>query len=109
MQVNPKLLINHITETTGAEPVKVRKSVGLEYWKGMCNFGTLDGIDLFASYLKARGISELRRFPYGLGIEIPLTDVDKETHFRHEEVSLFVGGMYQGQFEKKYKNDFRFK
>ena len=86
------LFLEHIAKTTGIEIDFVVNSLCLEYWKNRCEFLTINSRGIFVEYLRAKRVTELKRFPMDFGIDIPETDFDPKAPSRNT-VRLCIGDM----------------
>ena len=54
--INKQAVLEHIAEATQKSISEVEKAVSVEYWKNIVDFTSLEGVDLFADYLKSQEI-----------------------------------------------------
>ena len=57
--INKQAVLEHIAEATQKSISEVEKAVSVEYWKNIVDFTSLEGVDLFADYLKSQEIKEI--------------------------------------------------
>jgi SOS-response transcriptional repressor LexA len=104
--VNKQAVLEHIAQTTKKSASDVERAVVVEHWKDIVNFTSARGVDLFADYLRGRGIKEIRGTSR-LAVSIPVSDLG-ETTFGERTATFCIEGVYASQFKQRYNSEFDF-
>jgi SOS-response transcriptional repressor LexA len=104
--INRQVVLEHIAQTTKKSASDVGRAVVVEYWKDIINFTSARGVNLFADYLRERGIKEIRGTSR-LVVSIPSSDLG-ETTSGERTTTFCIEGVYASQFRQRYESEFNF-
>jgi hypothetical protein len=99
--MNLQLFLEHIASTIGRTVEEVRDAVTPEYWKDMCEFGTVRGVPIFLAYVTARNVTSFERFGDGFCTRISERDLNPPAT-APQEITLCLSGSYAKRFKREH-------